>query len=574
MHTSVVELTWANKGKRLLAREDGTYEWANRADYRVDETRLLHDIADPDDTKAPLGKVGACHPDRERAKDNLLIRGDALYAMNSLLRIPEFRDEYKGKVRLAYLDPPFRTGNVFEHYDDNLEQSIWLTMMRDRLHQVRDFLAPNGTVWVHLDDAESHYARVLLDEVFGRSNFVATIHWVRKDTRSNNARNFSPNTDQIHVYARDTRRLRIGLVDRSESMLAAYKNPDNDPRGPWRSGPLYAKGRGEERPHTFSNGVSYTPPLGQRFRFTRERLECLDNEGRIYFGPNGTAAPMQKQYLSEAKQGMVPTTNWHHSEVGSNRHSRLEQKALFPGVTLFDTPKPERLLQRIIHLATDPGDIVLDCFAGSGTTAAVAHKMGRRWVTVEWSRSTLATFTEPRLRMVVEGEQGGVSSDVGWAGGGSFRVLEVAPSVFVDDPDSGTVVLAPDALGDRLAESIAANMGFTYEVDSPFCGRRGRERLAVVDGWLDDEIARYIAELLGERETVRIVATGFSDTARDALKAVSGGSTLKTIPQDLRSVRVRAAELQQAMVDRRAWESEHASTVQPTLFSGLTAGDM
>jgi adenine-specific DNA-methyltransferase len=194
--------------------------------------------------------------------------------------------------------------------------------------------------------------------------------------------------------------------------------------------------------------------------------------------------------------------------------------------------------------------------------------------------------------MVVEGEQGGVSNDVGWAGGGSFRVLEVAPSVFVDDPDSGTVALAPDAMGNLLAESIAANMTFAYEVDAPFCGRRGRERLAVVDGWLDDEIARYIAESLGERETVRIVATGFSDTARDALKAVSRGSTLKTIPQDLRSVRVRAAELQQAMVDRRAWEaehaaelqqamvdrraweSEHASTVQPTLFSGLTAGDM
>ena len=274
-HTGVVELTWANKGKRLLAREDGTYEWANPADYRVDETRLLHDIADPKDAKASLGKVGACHPDRERAKDNLLIRGDALHAMNSLLRIPEFRDEYRGKVRLAYLDPPFRTGNVFEHYDDNLEQSIWLTMMSDRLRQVREFLAPNGTVWVHLDDAEMHYCRVLMDEVFGRQNFVSVITWERTYATSNAGKNIAPACDYILVYAKDASRVLFNRLERTEIANKRYQNPDLDPRGPWESN-SYTKGD-DGRPNSKygvtrpSDGAIIYPPEGQVWRYSEAK---------------------------------------------------------------------------------------------------------------------------------------------------------------------------------------------------------------------------------------------------------------------------------------------------------------
>ena len=226
-HEGRLELTWTNKHKRLLAHEDGRYEWLPPTDYRVAEVRLLHDA----------GTVGEVSAD-DRASDNLLIRGDALNALTSLIGLPEFARQYVGKVRLAYLDPPFNTQQSFLQYDDALEHSVWLTMMRDRLTQVKTLLSPDGSVWVHCDDSEQAYLKVTMDEVFGRENFVATVVWQHRYSRSNDA-GLSVSHNYLVVYATDARAWNKSRnrLPRTSAQAAQYRNPDNDPRGPWRAIP-------------------------------------------------------------------------------------------------------------------------------------------------------------------------------------------------------------------------------------------------------------------------------------------------------------------------------------------------
>ena len=422
-----LELTWTNKQLRLLAHEDGSYEWVPPSDYRVAEVRLL-------DEAASVGEVG-----RERARDNLLIRGDALNALRSLAHLPEFAREYVGKVKLAYLDPPFNTQQSFLQYDDALEHSVWLTMMRDRLLQIRELLAPDGSVWVHLDDSEMAYCRVLMDEVFGRSAFIATVVWENFYGRSNAAA-LSPSQNYLLVYAplgREKWRFVRHLLPRAGKSAEKYQNPDRDPRGPWRNGPIFSP---EER-HA---GLMYTiqtpggrpvkPPAGSHWRMTEPKLWRMASEGQINFGQDGNGVPAVKLYLEEVQDGLVPRTWWPHSEVGHSQEAKREIQALFPDAIPFATPKPERLLARIVHIASSRRDIVLDCFLGSGTTAAVAHKLDRRWVGIEHEAAIVDDFAFPRLGKVVRGDDaGGATEAVGWKGGGGFRYLEVAPSMFEAD---------------------------------------------------------------------------------------------------------------------------------------------
>jgi len=226
-----LELTWTNKDQALLWTEDGTYRWLPPSDYRVAEVRLLHDA----------GEVGDVGPASRRAADNLLIRGDALNALTSLARIPEFQREYLGKVKLAYLDPPFNTQQAFEQYDDALEHSVWLTMMRDRLVQIKRLLREDGSVWVHCDDAEQAYLKMMMDEVFGRENFIAAVLWVRRNDPRNTARHISTDHDYLMVFARDINECSFNQLARTDAMSKAYSNPDMDPRGPWRRGDLAAR---------------------------------------------------------------------------------------------------------------------------------------------------------------------------------------------------------------------------------------------------------------------------------------------------------------------------------------------
>jgi adenine-specific DNA-methyltransferase len=514
-----LELTWTNKPLRLLAHEDGGYEWVPPSDYRVAEVRLLDDVA-------TVGTVG-----RERAGGNLLIRGDALNALRSLARLPEFTREYLGKVKLVYLDPPFNTQQSFLHYDDALEHSVWLTMIRDRLLQIRDLLAPEGTVWLHLDDSEVHRARCVLDEVFGPDWFIGTVIWNKADTLRNDARRFSVSHDYLLAYGPPS--WQANRLPRTTAMDDVYRNPDDDPRGPWLAGTLISphyRASGDFEVVT-PGGAVHKAPIGTSWRVPRETFDRLLADKRIWFGRDLRGTPQQKLFLADAKDRVVDTI-WDVKDVGGNRQSKAEIKKLFPEVPPFDTPKPERLLHRILHVATEPGDIVLDCFLGSGTTAAVAHKMGRRWVGIEMSADTIATFALPRLTKVVNGDDsGGISDSVGWTGGGGFRFLDVAPSMF--EADAGLVFLAEGLTNGGLAEATAAQLGFEYEADPPFAGRKGRTRLAVIDGVVNEAVVRLLVSALGDEERVVVCGTGIDTDARPVLRELRPGSTLRKIPAAL-----------------------------------------
>ncbi|OMH29286.1 hypothetical protein BKD30_00920 [Tersicoccus phoenicis] len=517
-------LSWVGKDRALIGTPDGGYAWVPRDDPRVTEVRLLQErssVGEVGDTSAPT-------------TDNQLITGDSYDALHALTRIPEYASEYRGRVKLVYIDPPFNTGQAFDHYDDALEHSVWLTMMRDRLLLIRDLLAPDGSVWVHLDDAEMAYCPVLMDEVFGRANFIATVIWEKVYSPKNSARHLSVDHDYVLVYARDAEVWRPQPLPRTPEMDAAYRNPDEDVRGVWKPGDLVANKSyrlGVYPVTTPSGRVIPGPPPGRYWRVSEGRLRELDQDGRIWWGERSDNIPALKRFLSEVR-GRVPQTLWPYAEVGHNQSGKNEIQALFKGMIPFSTPKPERLLQRVIHIATNPGDIVLDCFGGSGTTAAVAHKMGRRWVTVELSPETVETFTRPRLEKVVNGaDPGGVTEATAWSGGGGFRHVEVGPSLY--DIADGHVFLAAWATGSALSRAIAAQLGFTTECDPPFAGARGRERLAVIDGVVDDAVVRAVVARLGDGERTVVVGKAATPEAGVLLEELSPGSRLRKAPRDL-----------------------------------------
>lgn len=414
----------------------------------------------------------------EPAADNLVIQGDNLLALKALLPF------YRGRVKCIFIDPPYNTQSAFEHYDDKLEHSQWLSMMHPRLVLLRELLAEDGSIWVTLDDNEAHYLKVLMDEVFGRANFVASVIWEKADSPRNSARQFSTDHDYMLVYGRSPE-WTPNKLPRTEEANAIYANPDNDLRGPWLPGDPYAnkpysKGRYSVVGPT---GRTFSPPPGRYWRISEERLQELDEEGRIWWGPKGDARPSIKRYLSEVGD-LVPRTLWSKDAVGSNRTSKNEMRALFPGEESFGTPKPERLLERVVHIATNPGDLVLDSFLGSGTTAAVAHKMGRRYIGIEMGEHA-RTHCVPRLKKVVEGEQGGVSQTVGWKGGGGFRFYTLGEPVFdADGAINPAVCFAPlAAYLWHFETGQPAAQGF----DSPLLGvHEGRAIYLLYNGILGD----------------------------------------------------------------------------------------
>ncbi|UXZ53974.1 site-specific DNA-methyltransferase [Halomonas sp. 7T] len=370
---------------------------------------------------------------------NMLIQGDNLDALKALLPY------YAGQVKCIYIDPPYNTGSAFEHYDDNLEHSKWLAMMWPRLELLRELLAEDGSIWVSIDDDEAHYMKVMLDEVFGRKNFIVNALW-QKRTSPDSRIHMGDAHDHILVYGSQRARNNFNEIKLTDEQAKAYKNPDNDPHGPWVSTDFTAQGYRPNQMYEITTpaGEKYTPPQGRCWGNIEENFKRFLAEGRMWFGKNGKARPRIKNYLSEAK-GVKSWSWWTNKEVGNNQEAKKEINVLFGHTNAFDTPKPERLIQRVLQIATNPGDLVLDSFLGSATTAAVAHKMGRGYIGIEMGEHAV-THCVPRLKQVIDGEQGGISEAQNWQGGGGFRFYKLGPPVFTEggqiQPDIKFPVLA------------------------------------------------------------------------------------------------------------------------------------
>ncbi|MFS0501522.1 site-specific DNA-methyltransferase [Corynebacterium striatum] len=649
-----LELTWYNKDKALIPTENGKYgyTWVDPRDPRYCETHTLTITDSVVGTQAPKeeGVTYSERADLEPQDDNLLILGESGDVLEALTRVPELRDKYLGKVKCVYIDPPFNTAQTFANYEDNLEHSVWLTMMRDRLLHLRDLLSEDGSIWVHLDDVENHRMRLLLDEVFGSNNFVAEMQWEKTYSPRNDSTSIPAVTDSIVVY-RKSESFTINKLSRTAAMDTIYKNPDADPKGPWTSdNPCANHGDGSggmcyaiQSPLT---GEMLRPPSGSSWRYSQSRVlrslqewapYKLENFDDFEWRAQNEGIPLEKvnrdvcalvlvDPIAVAKQkaetrqkqgnwpelfltgsgrfrrkswlanmpGRMPVNLLPYIEVGHSDGAKKEIKALFPGETPFSTPKPERLLERIIHIATNPGDIVLDVFAGSGTTAAVAQKMGRRWVTCELVEDTFNRFTRPRLEKVVNGEDmGGISTTKGervddtenglpegmaaedaqkftsflnkiikdhddlkksadvkaikalsktvktkdtvnWRGGGGFTVARLAPSCYDYDPEMGYTSLTPAATGETLIASVAANLGFYLTPEDPrFDGRRNNQHLAVVEGVLTEQKVGDLMTFLPEGHSILFAATMLDEGIRDVIRSYKNGSRTVHIPLDL-----------------------------------------
>lgn len=649
-----LQLTWYNKDKALIPTETGKYgyTWVDPSDPRYCETHtlVLDDYVQGSQTPKSDEFAYSERADLEPQDDNLLILGESGDVLEALTRVPELAEKYVGKVKLIYIDPPFNTAQTFASYEDNLEHSIWLTMMRDRLHHMKKLLADDGSIWVHLDYAENHRMRLLLDEVFGCSNFIAEFVWQKADSPRGDAQRVSVDQDVILCYAASGSTV-MNRMERTAADNARFSNPDGDSKGVWfsdnRSAPTNVMSW--QHPSTFAiqhpiSGEMIYPAKGGCWRFGRERLlESLNEYAEYASGDVDIAARVANTSLRSDQvrsdipdlvlvdpasaaqcartriddgnwpeffvtatsfgrksyppnEGQPARSWWPNDQVGHNREAKSEIKALFSGATPFSTPKPERLLERIIHIGSNPGDIVLDVFAGSGTTAAVAQKMGRRWVTCELLESTFTTFTRPRLEKVLndqdpggitrtkgervdateDGLPDGVSPEdaakftsvlnklikddpelkksievktlkaasktrrtkevVNWRGGGGFQVAHLSPACFDYAPELDRVMLTAAATGQTLIESVAANLGFTLlhpDDDYIFDARRGNALLKVVEGVATTEIVDWLASQIQPGETIVLAATTVMDGVRQHLRKLVKGSRVVALPDDV-----------------------------------------
>lgn len=447
--------------------------------------------------------------------DNRLIFGDNLLALKAL------EQEFTGKIKCIYIDPPYNTGSAFEHYDDGLEHSIWLSMMRDRLVVLRSLLADSGSIWINLDDNEAHYCKVMCDEIFGRSNFLCDIAWEKRYSPPPDTKEFGYIHDHILCYRKSPAFTRY-LLPLTDDQEGRYKNPDNDPRGPWKAMDYTCRYKSEERPNLYyairqpNTGEVIWPKKTRVWAMSKEVHEQNEKEKRIWWGTTGrNSVPALKNFLSEINQGMMPMSLWKHALAGHNQEAKKESMALFPG-DAFSTPKPEKLLEVVFHIATSPGDWVLDSFAGSGTTGAVAHKMGRRWIMVELGEHC-HTHIIPRLKKVIDGEdKGGITEAVGWKGGGGFRYYHLAPSLLEKDKwDNWVINKAYNPA--MLAQAVCKLEGFTYAPSDTIYWQQGhsseRDFLYVTTQNLSQDQLQALSDEVGEERSLLVLCSAFRGKA-------------------------------------------------------------
>lgn len=459
--------------------------------------------------------------------DNLLIHGDNLLALKALETDPTVR----GKVKCIFIDPPYNTGSAFEHYDDGLEHSMWLGMMRDRLEILKNLLTDDGSIWITIDDNEAHYLKVLCDEVFGRRNFVSNIVWQKRYARDSNTAIGNAH-DHILVYATsfEVFREKRNRIDLDEKTKAPYKNPNNDPKGPWQSISFTGAGFRANMmyPIIGPDGTEHRPPEGRHWATLEPEYERLKREGRMWFGKDGTGVPRVIRYLSEV-EGLVPSSWWPHEEVGHNDEAKKAAYALLGKEAAFATPKPERLIHRIIHVATNPGDLVLDSFAGSGTTGAVAHKMGRRWIMVELGDHA-KTHIVPRLQKVIDGtDKGGVTEATGWKGGGGYRFARLAPSLMEKDA-WGNWVIRAEYNPAMLAEAMCKHFNYTYAPSTEHFWMHGHSSetsyIYVTTNSLTGTQLRALSDEVGDHRSLLICCSAYEEAGTSALSNL----TIRKIP--------------------------------------------
>ena len=517
MKKQKLELTWIGKDKRpklepriLLEDPEKSYH----AKHRVTEKDIF---------------------------DNRLIFGDNLLALRAL------EQEFAGKVKCVFIDPPYNTGSAFTHYDDGLEHSIWLSLMRDRLEIIRNLLSEDGSLWITIDDNEAHYLKVLCDEIFGRANFVASVIWQKKFSPQANAVWLSDSHDHVIVYAKSKDLWRPNLLPRSEVADSRFKNVDNDPRGAWSSGDFTISLTGGQRGAQYAktghseniyeivtpSGRRLYPPKGRCWAASQKKFKELVADNRIWFGKSGNNVPRLKRFLSEVQEGIVAMTIWLRNDVGDNQEAKREV-AKFNSSEIFSTPKPAKLLHRILVLATNPGDLVLDSFAGSGTTGAVAHKMGRRWIMVELGEHC-HTHIIPRMKKVIDGEDhGGITKAVGWKGGGGFRYYRLAPSLLEKDK-WGNWVINKEYNAAMLAEALCKLEGFTYAPSESLWWQHGhsteQDFIYVTTQNLSVSQLQALAEEVGEGRSLLVLCSAFRGIS--AVKAAERwpNLTIKKIPK-------------------------------------------
>ncbi|CAJ4010793.1 adenine-specific DNA methylase [Burkholderia pseudomallei] len=508
MSKQKLELTWIGKEKRpklepriLLEDPEKTYH----AKHRVSDNDIF---------------------------DNRLIFGDNLLALKAL------EQEFSGKIKCVFIDPPYNTGSAFTHYDDGLEHSIWLGLMRDRLEIIRRLLSEDGSLWITIDDNEAHYLKVLCDEIFGRPNFITSVVWQKIYTTKNSARHFSSMHDYLLVYAKNEGIWKRNDLPRTSKQDDAYKNPDADPRGPWKATPIHARNfysKGQYSITSPNGRVIDGPPKGTFWRMSEEKFRELDADRQIWWGENGNNIPSQKRFLSDVLGGVVPSSWWTYEDAGHNAEAKNEVRAvLSDSDELFITPKPERLVRRVLQIATNPGDLILDSFAGSGTTGAVAHKMGRRWIMVELGEHC-HTHIIPRIKKVIDGEdKGGISESVSWEGGGGFRYYRLAPSLVVNDR-WGNPVINPEYNATMLAEALSKLEGFTYAPSETQWWQHGhsseRDFIYVTTQNLSTEQLQALSDEVGKDQSLLVCCSAFRGVTATKAAERWPNLTLKKIPR-------------------------------------------
>ena len=455
----------------------------------------------------------------EPGEGNLIVQGDNLVALKALLPY------YAGQVKCIYIDPPYNTGNENWVYNDNVNSPLmrewlgkvvgkegetldrhdrWLCMMYPRLALLRQFLREDGAIFISLDDNEIHALRYAMDEIFGSDNFITTVLWQKVYSPKNSARHFSEDHDYIVVYAKKAEVWKPNLVPRSEDQDSAYKNRDNDPRGAWKTSDLSGRNPYSEGlyPVTCPSGrIIAGPPKGRYWTISKEKFAAFDSEKRIWWGKTGNSIPQLKRFLSEVKQGVVPQTMWFYNEVGHTQDAKKELLQLidFPdSESVFITPKPTRLIERIIQIAASPGDLVLDSFAGSGTTGHSVLKLNqatldqepRRFILVEMEPGIAREITAERVRRVAQGYKNVKGESIDGLGGG-FRYCELGEPLFDESGKIRETVSFADLARHVYFTETGEPLPRGRVTKSPFLGEcRGVGVYLLYNGILDDKSAQ------------------------------------------------------------------------------------